>query len=421
MLGIPKNTIVRYVNQEIGSLRSFRRFKRTMTMVERLDFSEEDLRQNELILRRFCKVKNRNIRTINWFVQSFGQPYAGIFNILRFADHFQNRKQAENRIIIYDLPAADPDEFKTKITGFFPGLRDVKLIVARDSTLDDVPASDVAIATHWTSAFSVLKFKRTMGKFYFIQDYEPLFYPAGSLYGLAEATYRFGFHGIVNTPGLWEAVRNQLMAPSMYFMPAIDHQVFYPPLRREPGRPFSLFFYGRPEIDRNAFELGIAAIKLLKQKWGERLQVQVAGSPSSRVLRSCDGLVHNLGFLPYAETGNLYRRCDAGLVFMLTRHPSYIPFELMGCGAVVVSNRNPANQWLLRDRENCLLCEPVPSQVAEAVGSLISSPGLAEKLASEGRSTVSGLSWEEAIEAVFDFMAQRELVPAGPEPDRARI
>ena len=45
-----------------------------------------------------------------------------------------------------------------------------------------------------------MKNRNTKRKFYFVQDYEPLFYPASSRSALAEATYRFGMPAIVNTP-----------------------------------------------------------------------------------------------------------------------------------------------------------------------------------------------------------------------------
>jgi hypothetical protein len=44
--------------------------------------------------------------------------------------------------------------------------------------------------------------------------------------------------------------------------------------------------------------------------------------------------VENLGLLDYRQTADLYRTCHAGAVLMLTRHPSYIPLELMASGAL---------------------------------------------------------------------------------------
>jgi glycosyltransferase involved in cell wall biosynthesis len=74
--------------------------------------------------------------------------------------------------------------------------------------------------------------------------------------------------------------------------------------------------------------------------------------------------VRSIGMLPYAETGDLYRSCHAGFVMMMTKHPSYLPFELMACGAIVVTNYNQANTWLLKDGENCLLSAPSASCLA---------------------------------------------------------
>lgn len=47
-----------------------------------------------------------------------------------------------------------------------------------------------------------------MSKFYFVQDYEPFFFPHGSYYELAKNTYKFGFRGI--TAGDW--IKDKLIA-----------------------------------------------------------------------------------------------------------------------------------------------------------------------------------------------------------------
>jgi hypothetical protein len=50
---------------------------------------------------------------------------------------------------------------------------------------------------------------------------------------------------------------------------------------------------------------------------------------------------------------------------MMTKHPSYLPFEMMACGAILVTNFNPANTWLLKNRENCLLSAPTASSLLD--------------------------------------------------------
>jgi len=123
-------------------------------------------------------------------------------------------------------------------------------VIWKDGDVDALPYADISIATHWPSAYLLLKFNKTKGKFYFMQDYEPLFYPAGTLYALAESTYRFGFYGITNTPGLYDIYTRDYNGVAEYFMPSVDKEIFYPSKREaskpSPESPFTIFFYGRP-------------------------------------------------------------------------------------------------------------------------------------------------------------------------------
>ncbi|MFP5416067.1 MAG: glycosyltransferase family 1 protein, partial [Actinomycetes bacterium] len=66
---------------------------------------------------------------------------------------------------------------------------------------DGVEDCHALFATGWDSAWAILRSKAEGLRCYLVQDFEPAFYPAGSEYLLAEATYRFGFQGI--TAGTW--------------------------------------------------------------------------------------------------------------------------------------------------------------------------------------------------------------------------
>src|SRR5205814_5591965 len=61
---------------------------------------------------------------------------------------------------------------------------------------------DVLFATHWTTVKLALDNREAAREvMYFVQDFEPLFYPMGSEYILAENTYRKGLYHI--TTGQW--------------------------------------------------------------------------------------------------------------------------------------------------------------------------------------------------------------------------
>jgi uncharacterized iron-regulated protein len=63
----------------------------------------------------------------------------------------------------------------------FPGLMgDVVSAVPSMQDVEKLTPTDVCIATYWTTAYYELLFNQTRRKFYSVQDYEPIFYPAGT-------------------------------------------------------------------------------------------------------------------------------------------------------------------------------------------------------------------------------------------------
>ena len=140
---------------------------------------------------------------------------------------------------------------------------------------------------------------------------------------------------------------------------------------RPTGGPLRLFFYGRPGHPRNGFELAAAALKDLKSRVGDRVQIVCAGAPWNTHDYGLDGVIESLGLLDYRATGDLYRSCHMGFVMMMTKHPSYLPFEFMSCGGLLISNNNRANHWLLRDGENCLLAPASAPAIADCLAGAI--------------------------------------------------
>ena len=69
-------------------------------------------------------------------------------------------------------------------------------------------------ATSWPTAYVVRSTPTPGARFYLVQDYEPMFYPAGTLYALAEESYRLGLYGLCNTEHmrrLYDEIENPLV------------------------------------------------------------------------------------------------------------------------------------------------------------------------------------------------------------------
>jgi glycosyltransferase involved in cell wall biosynthesis len=283
--------------------------------------------------------------------------------------------------------------------------------VAPPAGLAGLAKTDASIATLWSTAYPALKFNQVRRKFYFIQDFEPLFYPAGSTQAQVEATYDFGFDGLCNTLPLAQIYQDQYHGQATSFKPCIDPQVFNADGRKEhePGTPWQVFFYSRPEHPRNGFELGVAALKKLKHRLGDRVRILCAGDAWDPESYGLEGVVENLGLMGYSETADLYRACDAGLVMMFTRHPSYLPFELMACECCVVSNRNPWTGWFLKDGENCLLADASATSLVDRLEEALINEDLRQKIVSSANQVIAHdhQDWDREFEQLFTWMAMR--------------
>jgi O-antigen biosynthesis protein len=380
--------------------------------VRAFDFGPSDVREVKELMAKYA-VSRPEIRTINWLVPHVKHPlFAGVYTILRFADYFSREKGIQNRMIFYGGQNGNLSPLRERIGKSFPSLVN-DICNLGDSDPAKMPAGDIGIATTWDSAYLLLHAKNTAGKFYFVQDFEPLFYPAGATYGLVEATYRMGFWGIANTNGLGTHLGHSYGMTVKSFEPAVDPKIFYPVADRRP-EPVKIFFYGRPRNPRNGFLLGIEALKLIKKEFKQDVQIVSAGGMWNPSDFGAKDAVENLGLLPTIEdVASLYRRCHIGLVFMFTKHPSYQPIEMMASGMAVVANENSAVRRVLRNGENSLVVEPTVTSVTEAISCLVRDADRRSALASEGLKTAEQTCWNTEIEEVYEFLAGQRKAESG--------
>jgi glycosyltransferase involved in cell wall biosynthesis len=327
--------------------------------------------------------------------------------ILRAADHLRVHHDVEQGFVI--CGDGEADAIRAALSDRFESLRSADVIVLGDTRdSEGVPPADFSIATHWTTAYDVLRAPDTATRFYFIQDWEPGFYPAGTIALQAEATYRFGLFGICNTEFLRDKYAGEYGVPAMGFTPCVDADVFHPPARdeRSGGGKMRLFFYGRPEHARNCFELTAEALRRTKRRFGDRLEIVSAGADWKPRSHGLDGVVENLGILRYAETGELYRTCHIGVSLMATLHPSYIPIELMACGVLAVSNHNNATRWALEHKRNCLLAHGTPGCLSETLSDAISGFDQFGEVRAGGLAAVAARhsDWSAEMEKVAAFV-----------------
>ena len=365
-----------------------------------------------------AEVRGRQpVRTVNWFLPDIDSPfYGGINTALRIADQLAAHHGVRNRFVLM----APPNEafYRSALAAAFPRLAASELAFydgSVESMEASVPDADASIATLWVTAYAVARFTRTRRRFYLIQDFEPMFYPAGSLYALSEETYRLGLYGLCNTDRLRDIYVDEYGGTGFGFMPAVQRDVFHAQGRAPVDHhgPARVFIYSRPGHWRNCWELASLALDEVKRRHGDGVHLVTAGS-WARPEDLARGIDHR-GLLDYRDTGALYRTCDVGVALTLSKHPSYLPLELLACGVPVVAFDNPAGDWVLEHERNSLRCPRTVDGLADAISRLVEDPSLRRRLSEQGIETIEAGhgDWPAALSGIYRFLEDPEGVGRG--------
>lgn len=341
-------------------------------------------------------------KTINWYIPPIGKGSGGHLNLFRFMQHIGNLGFINRVIIVEDDGEQSIAKVKSTIRSWFD-IDNVEIYYVNGV----VPSAAISIATSWQTAYAVKNISATTHKCYFVQDYEPWFYPAGTEYALAEQTYRFGFHGF--TAGSWlSSLLNQqfdMQATALGF--SYDRALYKPHTTADRGATKRVFFYVRPPTARRAFDLGVLVLAELAQRIPDMTVVMAGWDVHHYAFPfACD----HAGLKNLDQLAELYSSCDAALVLSLT-NLSLLPLEIMACGVPVVSNRAAYTEWLLND-EIAVLAEPTVNTLADALEKVLRSPELAQRIKKNAFAFAASASW--SVEG--DKMARRlEEILSGPQ------
>ncbi|MFR0822177.1 MAG: glycosyltransferase [Clostridia bacterium] len=217
---------------------------------------------------------------------------------------------------------------------------------------------DIVFATGW----QIVEFVRSVParhKAYFIQDFEPWFFPMGDQYIITENSYRYGFMPV--TIGKWLA--HKMLAeynnPVEYFDFGADLNI-YKKLDNVEKENAICFVY-QPEKSRRCDYIGLKALRIVKTLRPD-IQIYLYGS---NMPATFDFECQNLNIIPIEKCNELYNRCKVG-VCMSASNPSRIPFEMMAAGLPVVEMYKENNIYDMPDG-GVLLARTTPEAIASAI------------------------------------------------------
>lgn len=342
-------------------------------------------------------VRDRGLSTA-WIMHPPGESSGGAQNIFRFVKYLED---AGHRASVYLYHSADHRIDATYVRQLISASPSYPDVAAQFHAYDPVrgvaPDTDALFATGWETAYPAFLDPSPARRFYFVQDYEPSFYPVGSEHVLAENTYRFGFHGV--TAGRWlsdKLAGDYGMRTSAFgFGAELRHYSFTNPERRN-----GVFFYARPVTTRRGFELGVMALQLIARENPE-VPIHLAGWDISSYDLPFEHVDH--GMLPITALNEIYNQCGVGLVLSLT-NMSLLPLELLASGVIPVLNGGENNDKVVHN-QFIRYAEPAPHALASAVLEELARPDL-PGYAAKAAASVVDLSWDRPGREFVDIVVE---------------
>jgi len=278
--------------------------------------------------------KQKNSLTINWLMPPPGKGSGGHMTIYRFIRYLETSGHTCRIYFHNPGPGSSVEAVQAIMGTSFPKVKATQRWLQVDEEMEE---ADAIFATSWQTAYTVYASKVKAKKFYFVQDFEPYFYPVGGMYMLAENTYKLGLRGI--TAGGW--LKKRLHEDYGIVTSSFDFGSDSEKYRLvNDGRRKEIVFYARPTTARRAFELGVLTLDLFHKKHPD-YTINFIGWDVSEF--NIPFPHKNLGILDPNQLNELYNRCAGSLVMSLT-NMSLLPLELLSSGCIPVINDGDNNR-----------------------------------------------------------------------------
>ncbi|WP_293836516.1 hypothetical protein [uncultured Parolsenella sp.] len=225
---------------------------------------------------------------------------------------------------------------------------------------------DAVIATAWNTAEFVSR-QSADRKLYFVQDYEPSFYPVNDYQLLARGSYDLGLE--VVTMGRWLYSKiHDLGAPMLSWLDfGVDKSV-YRPLDTPKEKAVCAIY--QPEKDRRLSRTLLDACELLLEA-DDHLTIYLYGSVVSQLSPvPPHPRLKMLGLLTREGCNELYNKCECGISLSAT-NPSRIPFEMMSTGLHVIELGLENNMFDFPESAPITFVDPSAPGIASGVLSVL--------------------------------------------------
>ncbi|GGH49060.1 rhamnosyltransferase WsaF family glycosyltransferase [Microbacterium album] len=334
--------------------------------------------------------------TVGWLLTPPAPGSGGHTTLFRMVEALE---AAGHRCVLFlvDRHGGDARQQERTLRAWWPGVRaEVR------SAAEGLAGVDAAIASSWETAHVLASRGRTpMRRLYFVQDYEPWFYPRGAAYALAEDTYRFGFRCLALGEAVAGALRREIgLRPDVTSF-GCDTETYRPlPGALRDG----VVAYARPGVPRRGWELARLALERF-HAMRPAVRIHVYGA----TVRDLPFPATQHGKLAPTNLNRLYTRCVAGVAMSFT-NISLVAEEMLAAGVVpVVGDTADARADLPGGA--VAWARPTPAGIAEALAAAVDHPDRDARAVRVARTARPG-GWRQAQADVVRIVEDEVFGPA---------
>jgi GT2 family glycosyltransferase/glycosyltransferase involved in cell wall biosynthesis len=289
-----------------------------------------------------------------------------------------------------DVRVLNLTDFRPHFEKSYPGL-DLPALYATPRQIPEAAHGfDAVVATHnasvgWIAPLAGERKRTVLG--YYVQDYEPLFYPEGS------KDRNTAFQSYTLVPGLvlftkteWNAeeVKRRTGAVCHVVGPSYDESLFRPVRPAPPSDPLRIAAMARPSSSRRQPVLTMDVLEALSAQYGDRVEITVFGDdpthPDFPPLRRSFPY-SSVGVIDGPALASLFNRVHVFADFSSYQAMGLSALEAMGCGATAIVPEAGGAASFARNEENALVVDTsTADRCLAALARLADDPALVQSL-----------------------------------------
>lgn len=271
--------------------------------------------------------------------------------------------------------------------------------------IENFPESDIAVATHWTTArwvSEIVSLGKAKKGVYFLQDYESWFFEESETEARArvKGTYAMIKHKIVKSSWLQSLILDDGYQSQKIWL-GIDLGVFYPRDVERRANP-TILAMARPRTPRRGFGVLIEALSIVKNRHKE-VDIILFGDDLSK---------QNIPF-DYIDKGVVSKQSQLAVLYSCSdifidasdfQGFGRTALEAMACNtACILTDVGGVNEYA-RNECNCLLVPPKqPESIVGAVSRLLEDTELMNQIIHGGSETAIDFCHKKEARKTLDY------------------